>query len=102
MKKGLSEERRAKIRARVLELEAERDALLKTSRAFELACKQLAEERRVDVGVIKNETAHVDDFLCMLRTFVEADNGTLLLSIKFPNSPTIEVSRFDDLDGDDM
>ena len=91
MKRGLPEGRRAKIRARVLELEAERQVYLKTCRAFELACKQLAEERGVDVHSIRQDRDHADLFLGTLKNFVKATGGELRLLVEYPGMPPMEI-----------
>ena len=103
MKKGLPEGRRVKIRARVLELEAERQVFLKTRRAFDLACKQLAEEQGVEVHSIRRDRDHADLFLGTLKNFVKATGGELRLLVEYPGMPTIEIESLawlDELDSE--
>lgn len=98
---GLSPERCMKIKARSLELEAERQAFLKTCHAWELTLKQLALSRDADDTDILEEVSKADAILGTLKNFVGAAGGQLSLSVEYPGVSPIEVESFRYLDPDD-
>lgn len=98
---GLSPERRLQIKARSLQLEAEREAFLKTCRAWDLTLKQLTHSRDIDEAAIQEEASKADVILGTLKNFVEAAGGKLSLSVEYPGIPPIEIESFRYLDPDD-
>lgn len=98
---GLSPERHMKIKARSLQLEAERLAFLKTCQAWDLTLKQLSLSRDANEAAIQEEVSKADVILGTLKNFVEAAGGQLSLSVEYPGVAPIEIETFSYLKPDD-
>lgn len=98
---GLTSERRMAIKARSVQLEAEREAFLKICHAWELTLRQLAQSSEADEAAIQKEVSQADVILGTLKNFVEASGGQLRLSVEYPGVSPIEIESFSYLDPDD-
>ncbi|MBL4788623.1 MAG: sigma-70 family RNA polymerase sigma factor [Kordiimonadaceae bacterium] len=92
-----SAESKARIAARVEELELEHATLVMLRRAVGLTQKQLAETLGVGQDVVSKTEKRADMMLSTLRNFVSATGGTLRMVAEFPDSKPIEIEMFSDL-----
>lgn len=93
----LPEERKAKIRARTEELQAEYRTLQELRKTAGLTQARVSEGLHMPQSNVSRLEKSADMLLSTLRGYVEAVGGKLHLTVELPNNPPIQLSGLGDL-----
>jgi len=94
---GLPAGRRAKIKARAVELVAEEMSLQDLRKAMSRTQVEIARALKVGQDTVSRYEQRTDMLLSTLQDYVEAMGGELDLIARFPNRPPVKIRALRDL-----
>lgn len=100
IRKGLSPERRTKIKARAAEIVAEEMSLRELRQARQKTQAALAKELGISQDGVSRLEKRSDLMLSTLQKFVGRLGGRLTLTAKFPNRPPVVLKGLATLEND--
>lgn len=94
---SLSEEDRAEVNARYLEMQREVDTLAEIRRIVGFSQQQLAETLNMKQPTLSKLERNTDMYLSTLRRYAEAVGGELSITITLPGHAPFKLTQFSDL-----